>query len=139
MKIQKSEYIESKLNLFVESYVREILNLSSSKEDLSIDEFYSSLYDRACKNLSKTLNFSKEDIKHIHHSFHWAFFNDNDSKSPLEIYPNTEKTEDTYWKIRAKRKINLEDELNIIEHINKKYGSYLMARFEQVVNVPIQT
>ena len=67
------------LDDFVDIYLSSVLK-SIPKDGLrSLDDFYNSVF----QDVSKRTGFSTEQIKYLHHAFHWSLFLRNES--PLKI------------------------------------------------------
>ena len=93
------------LENFIQSYVHEALMIA--KETPDIDYFDAELRGR----LSAKINVSKETIKFLHHTFHWAFFNNRDN-SIFEYVQVTELGKKNYVRLKKEFPLSARDNIS---------------------------
>lgn len=60
----------SKLEEFVDVYMGSVVEVIQNKDSLSLDDFYSHIFDRVLEITGLT----QEKVKYLHHAFHWSLF-----------------------------------------------------------------
>ncbi len=119
---------------FATNYINAALNLVKESEkrsrSITLEVFDNSLRT----NVSQDLGMPPESVLYLHHPFHWAFFCDRDSPSPLELAsPNIR---DGRLVVACRREISDEDCPKLTCYVLEKYGTYLSAKFSKINNSP---
>lgn len=119
-KLKRVNYILMKIDLekFVGVYIREAFKIA--QKNLEIDRFDEDL--RA--SVSKKTNLTQEQVKYIHHAFHWELICNNNSI--LEYVQPSKNGENNF--IRLKRPYKNKDIKDLKNLILDKYKEYLKAR-----------
>ncbi len=109
---------------FAKFYIGEALRLANSEP--SFDEFDSKLWEI----VAGKFGMSEEEVKYVHHSFHWALFCDGrlngSNVSPL-IYVQYGKGDKS--QVRLSKLIIFDEDLDkLVDKHHQKYGSYLEYR-----------
>lgn len=109
---------------FARTYVD--VALAKAKGSPSFSDFYESLF----KDVSLQTGVSKKDVLYLHHAFHWAFFNNSDSPSPLRLVSPSGRGKDL--SIGLKREASEEDGSNLTSYILERYRPRLDERFRDL-------
>ncbi|GEM_PF-2911641 len=133
--LQKMEVLYlHKQNVKIDSFVRDCVNEAFKivSDGMKLDAFYDSLN----KRLFEKMRISKRDFTYMHHSFHWAFFLEDNSffKSPFEYVQGTRNSERGSIKLK---KGYSEKESSTTEFILGNYRDYLSERAKSLVSINI--
>jgi len=118
------------LNLFSEEYIALALKLAEANP--SLQEFDSSLR----KAIADKMGILEKEVLFLHHSFHWVFFCDAQSDSPIGLSFDKQKRE-TY--VMQLERVNSEEKDRLMSYLMNKYGTYLSDRLKNLVSTPLQS
>ena len=100
---------------FTRTYITTALNLATNYDDLT------TFYEQLFQSLARETGYSETQIRDVHHPFHWALF--NQENSPLAIIRDTKKDK---WNIEERK--NCENPEEVTRQILEKYKITLEAK-----------
>ena len=110
---------------FVDFYIEAVLEAVKGNYLSDLNAFYEHIFTR----VSKRTDLSKEEIKSLHHPFHWELF--LRENSPLELI-SLGKMESSYYEIRVRSKNSPLEKTELATGILKKYGVLLQQKLDKI-------
>ena len=111
------------LESFANIYVGSFLEMADSRSPIELGKFYDTVFQR----VSERTGLSAENVKYLHHAFHWTFF-EHQAQSTFQIIP-AEKQE---WSQRISLQGTLPKKSDIVSRAIEKYGTWLEARIKKL-------
>ena len=116
---------------FVDKYLDVFFALASDGLKLPVDKFYEKLF----YEVSLDTKLRVEEVRQLHHPFHWALISEN-RKSPFEyVQP---RIPGDFSHIGTKRAINQNDRNNLKQKIVEDYKDILLSKLEFLINNPLR-
>lgn len=116
---------------FVDRYLDVFFALASDGLKLPVDKFYERLF----YEVSLDTRLREEEVRQLHHPFHWALISENRS-SPFEYMQP--KIPGDFPYIGVKRTINQNDKNKLKQKIVEDYKDILLSKLEFLINNPPQ-
>lgn len=116
--------VNSDLELFAETYINTSLEAAQMSPPLDMNGFY----DYVFKRVSERTGLSEEDIKYLHHVFHWGLF--LKSYSPLEVINPVTANGDPKIKIKN----NPPEVSALVPRILREHRVWLEERMKKIVS-----
>ena len=115
----------SKLSLenFVDCYIEAVLE-ALEKNPLNLNIFYEHIYGR----VSEKTGHSRDEIKSVHHPFHWNLF--LKKESPLELV--TSGRGGNGYEIHVRQENSLPKKPELVSSVLKEYGTLLQKKLEKI-------
>jgi len=105
---------------FAETYVG--VALEAARNNPTMNAFYIYVYTE----VAKRTGLSSEDVKYLHHPFHWTLF--LEQNHPLEMIDSPKSNGDS----RARIKKDADVSPDLISRILEKHGIMLEERFRKI-------
>ena len=108
----------------VDNYIETVLEAVQVKNLFDLDAFYEYVFTK----VSERTGFSAEEVKSLHHPFHWILF--QGKNPPLELVPPRKMGND--YGIRVGQKDSPLEKSKLVADILNKYGVYLQKRLDMI-------
>jgi hypothetical protein len=112
-------------NRFADVYICSVLEILRNNNPLSAENFYNYIFS----DVSKKTGFSEDEIKYLHHAFHWSLF--LEENHPLEIFPCEPRNEEYLVRLKDGKP----EKSKLVENVLEKHKVWLEKRMERISNL----